>query len=234
MKLSILIPAFNERPWIEECVARVMSQAVEGVTSREIIIVDDASTDGTDRILAELEKKYPQIIKTVRHQYNLGKGACIRTAVGVMTGDICVIQDADLEYDPKNYQQLLCPLVTGIADCVYGSRFQGDQAKRVLLFWHYLGNRFLTFLSNMLTNINITDMETGYKAFRCDILKKITIVSDRFEFEPEVTAKVARLRCRMYEVGISYYGRTYAEGKKITWFDGIKAIFAIIRFGVFP
>ena len=228
------MPAYNERPWIEECVARVMSQTVEGVTSREIIIVDDASTDGTDRVLAELEKNHPQIIKTVRHPYNRGKGACIRTAVGVMTGDICVIQDADLEYDPKNYQQLLRPLVTGIADCVYGSRFQGDQAKRVLLFWHYLGNRFLTFLSNMLTNINITDMETGYKAFRCDILKKITIVSDRFEFEPEVTAKVARLRCRMYEVGISYYGRTYAEGKKITWFDGIKAIFAIIKFGIFP
>lgn len=234
MKLSVLIPAYNERPWIEECVARVMSQKVEGITEKEIIIVDDASTDGTDRVLAELEKKNPQVIKTVKHPYNLGKGACIRTAVGVMTGDICVIQDADLEYDPTNYPQLLRPLVSGIADCVYGSRFQGDQAKRVLLFWHYLGNRVLTFLSNMLTNINITDMETGYKAFRCDILKKITIVSDRFEFEPEITAKVARLRCRMYEVGISYYGRTYAEGKKITWVDGVKAIFAIIRFGIFP
>lgn len=227
------MPAYNERPWIEECVARVMSQEVTGVTSKEVIIVDDASSDGTHRVITELEKKYPQVIKSVKHPYNLGKGACIRTAVGIMTGDICVIQDADLEYDPKNYELLLRPLVSGIADCVYGSRFQGDQAKRVLLFWHYLGNRFLTFLSNMLTNINITDMETGYKAFRCDILKRITITSNRFEFEPEITAKVARMRCRMYEVGISYYGRTYAEGKKITWVDGVKAIFAIVRFGIF-
>lgn len=234
MKLSVLIPCFNERSWIEECVARVLNKNVQGVTSKEIVIVDDASTDGSDRVLAELARKYPGTIKTSRHSTNLGKGACIRTAAGLMTGDICVIQDADLEYDPDNYDLLLKPLVSGVADCVYGSRFQGEQAKRVLLFWHYMGNRFLTFLSNMLTNVNITDMETGYKAFRCDIFKKIKIVSDRFEFEPEITAKVVRMRCRMYEVGISYYGRTYAEGKKITWLDGIKAIVAIIRFGIFP
>lgn len=234
MKLSILVPAYNERPVLEECLKRVMVQNVEGVTSREIIVVDDASSDGTREVLAQFSTKYPGVIKTFRHTKNLGKGACIRTAIGMMTGDICVIQDADLEYDPQNYRSLLKPLIDGIADCVYGSRFQGDQAKRVLLFWHYLGNKFLTFVSNMFTNINITDMETGYKAFRCDILKSIKITSDRFEFEPEVTAKVARLRCRMYEVGISYYGRTYAEGKKITWIDGFKAVFAIIRFGIFP
>jgi glycosyltransferase involved in cell wall biosynthesis len=234
MKLSVLVPAYNERPWIEECIKRVIAQPVLGVTALEIIIVDDGSSDGTDRILEELRKKHQPVIKIIRHEKNLGKGASIRSAIAVMTGDICVIQDADLEYSPANYQVLLKPLIEGIADCVYGSRFQGEQPKRVLFFWHYLGNKFLTFLSNICTNINITDMETGYKAFRCDVLKKIHIVSSRFGVEPEITAKVARLRCRMYEVGVSYFGRTYAEGKKITWVDGIKAIFSILRFWIFP
>lgn len=230
MKLSVLVPAYNERPWIEECLKRVLSQKVEGIASIEIIVVDDGSSDGTDKIIDRLRNKNPGIIKVISHPSNLGKGACIRSAIFVMTGDICVIQDADLEYSPSNYPVLLKPLIEGFADCVYGSRFQGDQPKRVLLFWHYLGNKSLTFLSNICTNINITDMETGYKAFRCDILKKITIVSNRFGVEPEITAKVARLKCRMYEVGISYYGRTYSEGKKITWIDGVKAIISILRF----
>ena len=234
MKLSVLVSAYNERPWIEECIKRVIAQPVSGVTAFEIIIVDDGSSDGTDRILEELRKKHQSVIKIIRHEKNFGKGASIRSAIAAMTGDICVIQDADLEYSPANYPVLLKPLIDGIADCVYGSRFQGEQPKRVLFFWHYLGNKFLTFLSNICTNINITDMETGYKAFRCDILKKINIVSSRFGVEPEITAKVARLRCRMYEVGVSYFGRTYAEGKKITWVDGIKAIFSILRFWIFP
>lgn len=233
MKLSVLIPVYNEHQWIEQCVARVVVQPVRGVTDLEVIIVDDGSRDGTSQVLEQIQKQHPAVVKVITHPHNQGKGASIRSAVGQMTGDICVIQDADFEYNPANYPLLLGPLVDGVADCVYGSRFQGDQPKRVLLFWHYVGNKFLTFLSNMFTNINITDMETGYKAFRCDVLKKITIVSDRFGFEPEVTAKVARLRCRMYEVGISYFGRTYAEGKKITWLDGIKAIFSILRFWIF-
>ncbi len=233
MKLSILIPVYNERQWIEQCVERVVAQPVRGVMDLEVIIVDDGSSDGTDRALEQLSKKYPAVVKVITHRHNQGKGACIRSAAAQMTGDICVIQDADLEYDPANYPLLLGPLVDGIADCVYGSRFQGEQPKRVLLFWHYLGNKFLTFLSNVFNNINITDMETGYKAFRSDIFKRINIVSDRFGFEPEVTAKIARLHCRMYEVGISYFGRTYAEGKKITWMDGIKAVFSIFRFWIF-
>jgi glycosyltransferase involved in cell wall biosynthesis len=234
MKLSVLIPVYNERPWVEECVKRVMSQSVTGVTDLEIILVDDGSGDGTDRVLLELKNRYSAMIKIITHLHNKGKGACIRSAVKEMTGDICIIQDADLEYNPMNYPVVLQPLIDGLADCVYGSRFQGDQPKRVLMFRHYMGNRFLTFLSNLFTNINLSDMETGYKAFRCDVIKKIRIVSDRFGFEPEITAKMARARCRMYEVGISYFGRTYAEGKKITWFDGIKAIFIILRFWIWP
>jgi glycosyltransferase involved in cell wall biosynthesis len=234
MKLSVLIPIYNERPWVEECVSRVVAQTVPGVTSLEIILIDDGSGDGTDRVLEGLKGRYSDMIKIITHPHNKGKGASIRSAISAMTGDICIIQDADLEYDPSNYPTVLQPLVDGQADCVFGSRFQGDQPKRVLMFRHFMGNKFLTFLSNLATNVNLSDMETGYKAFRCDILKKVRIVSDRFGFEPEITAKMARMRCRMYEVGISYFGRTYAEGKKITWFDGIKAIFVIIRFWIFP
>jgi glycosyltransferase involved in cell wall biosynthesis len=234
MKLSVIIPVYNERPWIEECVNRVMAQSVHGVTGLEIIIVDDGSGDGTDRALLELKKRYSSTIKIITHPHNKGKGACVRSAAAEMTGDICIIQDADLEYHPNNYPVMLEPLVEGMADCVFGSRFQGDRPKRVLMFRHFMGNKFLTFLSNLFTNVNLSDMETGYKAFRCDVLKKIKIVSNRFGFEPEITAKIARMRCRMYEVGISYFGRTYAEGKKITWIDGIKAIVTIIRFGIFP
>ncbi len=234
MKLSVLIPVYNERPWIEECVSRVVAQPVQGVTGLEVIIVDDGSGDGTDRVLLELQKRYSSTIKIITHPHNKGKGACIRSAAAEMTGDICIIQDADLEYSPSNYPVVLQPLIDGQADCVYGSRFQGDQPKRVLMFRHFMGNKFLTFLSNIATNVNLSDMETGYKAFRCDVLKKVKIVCDRFGFEPEITAKMARMRCRMYEVGISYFGRTYAEGKKITWFDGLKAIFVIIRFWILP
>jgi glycosyltransferase involved in cell wall biosynthesis len=234
MKLSVLMPVYNERPWIEECVNRVVAQPVHGVTGLEIIIVDDGSGDGTDRVLLDLQKRYSSTIKIITHPQNQGKGASIRSAAAAMTGDICIIQDADLEYHPSNYPVMLKPLIDGQADCVYGSRFQGDQPKRVLMFRHFMGNKFLTFLSNLFTNVNLSDMETGYKAFRCDVLRKIKIVSNRFGFEPEITAKIARMRCRMYEVGISYFGRTYAEGKKITWIDGIKAIFVIIRFWILP
>ncbi|MBL8013844.1 MAG: glycosyltransferase family 2 protein [Candidatus Omnitrophica bacterium] len=233
MKLSVLMPVYNEEAWIIESTKRVLTQKVAGITSLEIILVDDGSTDGTRQLLEQIKKDNPKIVQLIFQEKNQGKGACIRSAVSAMSGDICVIQDADLEYDPANYPNLLRPLVEGFADCVYGSRFQGDQPKRVLLFWHYLGNKFLTFLSNVCSNINITDMETGYKAFRCDILKQVPIVSDRFGVEPEITAKIARLKCRMYEVGISYFGRTYAQGKKITWVDGVKAIFSILRFWVF-
>ncbi len=234
MKLSVLIPVYNERPWVEECVARVMGQSVSGVKGLEIIIVDDGSGDGTDRVLSGLKERHPAMIRIITHPHNKGKGACIRSAIPAMTGDICIIQDADLEYNPINYPVVLQPLIDGVADCVYGSRFQGDQPKRVLMYRHFMGNKFLTFLSNIATNVNLSDMETGYKAFRCDVLKKVHISSDRFGFEPEITAKMARMRCRMYEVGISYYGRTYAEGKKITWIDGIKAIFVILRFWILP
>ncbi|MBU4332829.1 MAG: glycosyltransferase family 2 protein, partial [Candidatus Omnitrophica bacterium] len=176
--------------------------------------------------------KYTNKIVPVFHDKNMGKGAAIRTAIDKMTGDICIIQDADLEYDPSDYPILLEPLVDTRADCVYGSRFVGSQSKRVLFFWHYLGNKFLTLLSNMFTNLNLTDIETCYKAFRCDVLKSIPLQCNRFGFEPEITAKISKKRCRIFEVGISYSGRTYDEGKKITWKDGIKAMFLIIKYGV--
>lgn len=207
-------------------------QKINGIDAIELLIVDDCSEDNTLPILRTLEQKHPQI-KILTHPRNQGKGAAIRTAITHMTGDICLIQDADLEYDPADYPGLLEPIIQGRADCVYGSRFIGTQAKRVLFFWHSVGNKFLTLLSNMLTNINLTDMETCYKAFRSDILKSITIESHDFRFEPEITIKIAKKRCRIFEVGISYSGRTYAEGKKINWVDGIKAILAMIRFSLF-
>ena len=230
MKLSVLMPSYNEEDWIEQIVEKVIRQKVEGINDLEIVIVDDASRDRTKEIILALKKKYGAQIISVFHEKNCGKGSAVRTAIENMTGDICIIQDADLEYDPADYPLVLEPLISGRADCVYGSRFMGGQSKRVLFFWHYLGNKFLTLLSNMGTNLNLTDMETCYKAFRCDILKSIPLQCKRFGFEPEITAKIARRRCRIYEVGISYSGRTYEEGKKITWVDGIKAIFLIIKF----
>jgi glycosyltransferase involved in cell wall biosynthesis len=232
MKLSIIIPAYNEAKTLESVIRRVLHQEVPGVTAREVIVVDDGSTDTTARILGALTAEFPHEVVRITHVNNRGKGASVRSALEKLTGDAVIIQDADLEYAPSDYPLMLEPILAGRADVVYGSRFAGQQAKRVLYFWHYVGNCFLTMLSNMLTNVNLTDMETGFKAFRADVLKKIPLSSDRFGFEPEITAKVARRGCRIYEVGISYSGRTYADGKKITWLDGLKAIGTILRYWV--
>jgi len=232
MKLSVLMASFNEEQWLELIVNKVLKQQVPGIDSLEIILVDDRSTDGTKKIIESLTAKHAGKIIPVYHERNQGKGAALRSAVEKMRGDLCIIQDADLEYDPADYPRVLEPIINGRADVVYGSRFVGAQSKRVLFFWHYVGNKFLTLLSNIFTNLNMTDMETCYKAFRADLLKSIPLRCDRFGFEPEITAKIAKRKCRIYEVGISYAGRTYEEGKKIGWIDGIKAIFIIIKYGL--
>jgi glycosyltransferase involved in cell wall biosynthesis len=223
MKLSIVIPAYNEVSTIEEILNRVDSIPYE----KEIIIIDDGSTDGTAQQLNEISAT-----KTVFHATNKGKGAALKTGFQYVTGDLVIIQDADLEYDPRDYDVLLEPILDGRADVVYGSRFLGGP-HRVLFFWHYVGNKLLTILSNMFTNLNLSDMETGYKAFRADLLSSIQIKSQRFGFEPEITAKFSKLKCRIYEVPVSYSGRGYEEGKKITWRDGISALFQIVRFRLF-
>ena len=225
MKLSVVIPVYNEIGTIEEILKRVGSVPQD----IEIIVVDDGSTDGTTKWLKE---RAGDDVKVIFHQKNKGKGAALRTGFELVTGDIVIIQDADLEYDPREYGRLIEPILDGRADVVYGSRFTGGP-QRVLFFWHYVGNRFLTLLSDMLTNLNLSDMETCYKVFRADLLKEITIKSNRFGFEPEITARFARLKCRIYEVPISYSGRTYEDGKKITWRDGLVALFHIIRFKFF-
>ena len=227
MKLSVIIPVFNEASTIAAIIDRVQAAPYD----KQIVVVDDCSTDGTREALKALEDTSKNL-RILFHDKNLGKGAALRTAFATVEGDLVVIQDADLEYDPKDYPVLLEPLLDGRADVVYGSRFLGGP-HRVLLFWHFLGNKFLTLLSNALTNINLTDMETGYKAFRREILDNIAFKSNRFGFEPEFTAKVARHKYRIYEVPISYSGRGYSEGKKITWRDGVKALFTIVWFRVF-
>jgi glycosyltransferase involved in cell wall biosynthesis len=228
MKLSVVIPCYNEKTTIREIVERVRRSPVEGI---EIIIVDDFSRDGTrDLLKAEIE---PLVEKVLYHDVNQGKGAALRTGFKSATGDIVIVQDADLEYDPREYPKLIQPILDGRADAVFGSRFMGAGPHRVVYFWHMVGNRFLTLLSNMFTNINLTDMETCYKAIRREVVEKITIEEDRFGFEPEITAKVAKLGCAIYEVGISYDGRTYKEGKKIGWRDGFRAIYAIVRYNLF-
>jgi glycosyltransferase involved in cell wall biosynthesis len=225
MKLSIVIPCFNERDTIHEIVAAVKNAPV---AEKEIIIVDDCSTDGTRDVLKrEFEGKVDKIIF---HEQNQGKGAALRTGFKHATGDVVIVQDADLEYDPQEYPKLMEPILKGRADVVFGSRFTGSDAHRVVYFWHMIGNRFLTLMSNMFTNINLSDMETCYKMFRREVIQSITIEENRFGFEPEITAKVARAGYRIYEVGISYYGRTYAEGKKIGWRDGFRALYAIIKY----
>ena len=228
MKLSILIPVYNERQTIELLLKRVEAVPYE----KEIILVDDASTDGTREILQRLSRDNPSQMRLILHPQNRGKGAAIRTAIEHVTGDIAIIQDADLEYDPRDYPALLGPILDGHADVVFGNRFHGGP-HRVLYFWHYVGNRFLTNLCNMVTNLNLSDMEVGYKVFRAEVLQRLHIKSDRFGIEPELAVKVAKLGCRVYEVPIAYHGRTYAEGKKITWKDGLAALYYIIRFRFF-
>lgn len=232
MKLSVLMPAYNEKESVERIVNKVLEQDVPGIREIEIILVDDCSTDGTTEIVKGLAQQNPDQIRAFYHSKNLGKGASVRTAVENMSGDACIIQDADLEYNPEEYGLILEPILNGRADCVYGSRFVGSQPKRVMFFWHSVGNKLLTLLSNMFTNLNFTDIETGYKAFRADVIKSIPLRSNDFRFEPEITAKIGKRKFRIYEVGISYTGRTYKEGKKINWVDGIKAIFAIFYFWI--
>lgn len=225
MKLSIVIPVYNEVDTIRAILERVRAVALE----KEIICVDDFSTDGSQKVLAELADDATRIYY---HPRNMGKGAALRTGFGAATGDIVIIQDADLEYDPQQYPRLIQPILEGKADVVYGSRFATGDYRRVLFFWHMVGNKFLTLLSNMLTNLNLTDMETCYKVFKKDVLEQITIEENRFGFEPEITAKIAKLDVRIYEVGISYSGRTYKEGKKIDWKDGISALRCIIKYNL--
>jgi len=223
--LSIIIPAYNEANFIRDVIRRVQETPYE----KEIIIVDDGSVDGTRDILKGLADPN---ITVVLQEANQGKGAALRAGFAHAKGDIVIIQDADLEYDPRDYPKLLEPILEGKADVVYGSRFLGGP-HRVLYFWHYVGNMGVTLLSNMFTNLNLTDMETGYKVFKREVLKDIAIESNRFGFEPEITAKIAKKRCRVFEIPISYYGRSYEEGKKITWKDGIKAFFTIVKYNVF-
>jgi glycosyltransferase involved in cell wall biosynthesis len=232
VKLSVLIPVYNEESTIEELLRRVCAVPI----AKEIVLVDDGSQDRSREILTHLQEANARTndsrnqIKVFFQQFNQGKGAALKTALSHATGEAIIIQDADLEYDPNDYPSLLGPIQAGLADVVYGSRFSGGGAHRVLFFWHYVGNLTLTLLSNMLTNLNLSDMEVGYKVFRAEVIKGIELKSKRFGFEPEITVKLAKKKCRFYEVPISYHGRTYAEGKKITWKDGLVALYTLIRF----
>jgi glycosyltransferase involved in cell wall biosynthesis len=229
MKISVIIPCFDERKTIEQVIGAVRAAPIKEI---EIIIVDDASTDGTATLLKE--KIAPVVDRIIYQPRNRGKGAALRAGFAAASGDVILVQDADLEYDPNDYPILLEPIFAGDADAVFGSRFLGGRPHRVLYFWHMVGNRFLTLLSNMFTNLNLTDIETCFKVFRAPLIKSLHLREDRFGFEAEVTAKLAKTGCRIYEVGISYSGRTYEEGKKVNWKDGVRAIYAILRYNLFP
>lgn len=229
IKLSVVIPAYNEAATIREVVETVRAVQVDGVDI-EIVVIDDGSTDGTDRICRE---QLVDKIDIYKRQANQGKGAALRNGFATVTGDYVLVQDADLEYSPSEYGKLLAPILAGRADVVLGTRFAGSEAHRVVYFWHMVGNRFLTLLSNVMSDLNLTDMECGYKVIRADLLRRITLTENGFGFEPEVVAKLAKLKCRIYEVGVSYYGRTYAEGKKIGVKDGFRALYAITKHNLF-
>jgi glycosyltransferase involved in cell wall biosynthesis len=233
--LSVIIPAFNESRYIYDILERVEAvQLIENV-QKELVVVDDYSTDNTGAEVARFGTNYPHVkLQYVRHEVNQGKGAAIRTGIQKASGNYLIIQDADLEYNPEEYNRLLKPMVQGVADVVFGSRFMGNGPHRILFFWHTIGNKFLTALSNALTNLNLTDMETCYKLFRSHIIKQVELKENRFGFEPEVTAKISRVpKIRIYEVGIAYYGRTYEEGKKINYKDGFRAIYCILKYNLF-
>jgi glycosyltransferase involved in cell wall biosynthesis len=227
MKLSVVIPVYNEANTLLHLIERVQRSPVE----KEIIVVDDCSTDGTADLLKRMSLE-PNV-RTIFHRVNQGKGAALRTGFAEATGEMVIVQDADLEYDPQEYPKLTKPIIDGLADVVYGSRFAGGETHRVLYFWHSIGNHLLTLCSNAFTNLNLTDMETCYKVFRREVLQRIVVEENRFGFEPEITAKVAKLRVRVFEVGISYAGRTYEEGKKIGWKDGVRALWCIVKYNLF-
>jgi glycosyltransferase involved in cell wall biosynthesis len=233
--LSIIIPCYNEGPTIYKILDKIKAVTLINAIEKEIIIVNDFSSDNTvESIQNYIQNNQELNIVFEQHKKNLGKGAALHTGINLASGDLIIIQDADLEYDPEEYNSLLKPFLDGVADVVYGSRFNGGKPHRILFFWHSIGNKFLTFLSNMMTNLNLTDMETCYKMFRADILKSIQLKEKRFGFEPEVTAKISKIpKIRIYEIGISYYGRTFEEGKKIGWKDGFRAIYCILKYRLF-
>jgi len=234
MLLSILIPAYNESRTIIQLLNRVKDVELIQNVEKQFVIINDCSTDNTEALIHEFSKNNPSLnIIYKKQEINKGKGAALHTGINLATGDYIVIQDADLEYDPEEYNELLIPVLNGHADVVYGSRFMGGKPHRILFFWHSIGNNFLTFLSNMFNNLNLTDMETCYKLFNAKLIKGIKLNEKRFGFEPEVTAKISKVpKIKIYEVGISYYGRTYAEGKKINWIDGLRAIYCIVKYGL--